>query len=242
MFQSYGTDFSSVTLPSLPGDSVFQLWYEGLPAAIEVQAGQETFFPADGVGYFVVTGIDPNLELHPDDELAFVTGVTFTGPGLVELFQTPLISGDFNRDGVYDGADVDALVAEIAAATHATRFDVTGDNLVNADDLTEWLAMAGEVNLPGGGVFLPGDANLDGVVDGQDFVIWNTHKFTSLSSWTGGDFTADGVIDGQDFVVWNDHKFMAADVAGAVPEPVGLLWFSGLGLIGIANRGRTAVD
>lgn len=54
---------------------------------------------------------------------------------------------------------------------------------------------------------LGGDANGDGVVDGQDFIIWNTNKFTAGTDWTTGDFNGDGITDGQDFIVWNSNKF-----------------------------------
>ncbi len=56
-----------------------------------------------------------------------------------------------------------------------------------------------------------GDANLGGSVDGQDFIRWNAHKFTSSAKWSDGDFNADGVVDGQDFILWNFRKFPSAD-------------------------------
>jgi hypothetical protein len=56
-----------------------------------------------------------------------------------------------------------------------------------------------------------GDANLDGFVDGLDFIIWNDHKFTAEAAWCAGDFNADGFVDGQDFIVWNANKFTSAD-------------------------------
>jgi hypothetical protein len=65
---------------------------------------------------------------------------------------------------------------------------------------------------------LSGDANGDKVVDGQDFIIWNSNKFSSGTDWTTGDFTGDGVTDGQDFIVWNANKFTSVPDA-AVPEP-----------------------
>ena len=55
--------------------------------------------------------------------------------------------------------------------------------------------------------YAPADANLDGIVDGADFLVWNAHKFTSRSYWSHGDFNADGAVDGQDFLIWNQQKF-----------------------------------
>jgi hypothetical protein len=140
-------------------------------------------------------------------------------------FSRIFIDGDFNDDGLYDLLDIDALVAEIAAATHNLLFDLTGDTLVNLADRDAWLAEAGAFNLPSGNPYLLGDANLDGVVDGSDFGIWNANKFTAVAAWGQGDFTADGSVDGSDFGVWNANKFTASDEsrgmrgAGALVAP-----------------------
>jgi hypothetical protein len=40
-----------------------------------------------------------------------------------------------------------------------------------------WLSLAGAANLPSGNAYLPGDATLDGFVDGSDFGIWNANQF-----------------------------------------------------------------
>ena len=64
---------------------------------------------------------------------------------------------------------------------------------------------------------LPGDVNLDGVVDGSDFNTWNSHKFTVGGNWLTGDFNGDGATDGTDFNIWNAHKFTSHP--GVVPEP-----------------------
>jgi hypothetical protein len=131
---------------------------------------------------------------------------------------------DFNMDGLLDCVDVDSLVGVIAAGSNLPAFDLTGDGNVNATDLTQWLANAGAINLASGNSYLPGDANLDGVVDGSDFGIWNSHKFTSVAAWCSGDFNADGVVDGSDFGIWNANKFNASDGTSVVPEPsLGLL-------------------
>ena len=130
--------------------------------------------------------------------------------------------GDFDNNGMLEGDDIDALVAAIAGGSMNVLFDLTGDGLVNQDDLMEWLAIAGAANLPSGNPYLVGDATLDGFVDGQDFILWNSNKFTSLAAWTGGDFNADGFVDGQDFIEWNRNKFMSSDgMTAPVPEPAG---------------------
>ncbi len=96
---------------------------------------------------------------------------------------------------------------------------MTGDGLVNTADLTKWLAEAGAAEIPSGNPYLVGDADLDGSVDGSDFIAWNMHKFTNTAAWCSGDFTADGSVDGSDFIAWNMNKFTSADGVSAVPEP-----------------------
>ena len=132
------------------------------------------------------------------------------------LFEGP--DGDFTDDGVYDCQEIDLLTMQIVsgAGDLLYLFDLTGDGIVDHSDLTAWLEEAGAMNLASEDPYLVGDANLDGIVDGHDFIEWNSHKFTNTARWCAGDFNADGVVDGQDLVLWNANKFMAAD---HVPEP-----------------------
>ena len=125
--------------------------------------------------------------------------------------------GDFDADQNYACADVDALVAQIVSQNHDPQFDLTHDGLVDNNDLVAWLAVAGAAENASGNPYLPGDANLDGSVDGTDFLIWNANKFTPVSAWCRADFNADGTVDGADFLIWNANKFTSA--APPVPEP-----------------------
>lgn len=149
------------------------------------------------------------------------------------------VDGDFNDDGSHDCSDVDALVATIASGSHENLFDLTNDGLVDDADLAAWLVEGGAANAAetGGNPFLDGDANLDGTVDGADFITWNNFKFTSTPAWCRGDFTADGMVDGGDFIVWNANKFTSSDQpSSAVPEPVSSLWLVVFGCGGLTRR------
>jgi hypothetical protein len=152
-------------------------------------------------------------------------------------WRTVDLPGDFDGDGDFACADVDALVEEIISGTHDQAFDMTGDALVDRSDLAQWLATAGSVNNASGNSYLPGDANLDGFVDGLDFVVWNDNKFASHPAWCLGDFTADGVVDGLDYIVWNEFKFSAS--LDAVPEPVGGVFLCS-GILGLLLRDQRA--
>jgi hypothetical protein len=134
-----------------------------------------------------------------------------------------LASGDFNGDANYNCEDIDALVMEIAAGTNNLDFDLTHDGWVNIADLDEWRVQGGAANLASGDAYLIGDANLDGTVDGGDFLAWNNEKFNSVAAWCSADFNADGTVDGQDFLLWNGSKFQSADNLQAVPEPAAMM-------------------
>ena len=135
------------------------------------------------------------------------------------VYVTSDITCDFDGSGTCDGMDIDMLTENIAIGpADPGTFDLTGDGVVDQMDLDEWRAQAGAANLPSGNAYLEGDANLDGAVDGQDFIAWNGNKFSANATWTGGDFNASGTVDGQDFIIWNANKFQSAD-AVAVPEP-----------------------
>jgi hypothetical protein len=197
-------------------------------------------------GHYVIGADDPSCGPSDCDRIRYLTtattlpGITLTTvrnaspPGFPAastndrddgyfgptLDATLLPRPDFNLDDRLTCLDVDALVAEIAAETNHPSFDMTGDDAVDGDDLNEWLVQAGAINLGSGNAYLPGDANLDGAVDGTDFVLWNEHKFTATAAWCSGDFNADGSVDGADFIHWNTHKFTTADrPTNAVPEP-----------------------
>jgi hypothetical protein len=114
---------------------------------------------------------------------------------------------------------------------------MNGDGTLSSVDVDAWLTQAGTRNLTSGNSFLVGDGNLDGTVDGADFVIWNANKFTSTAAWCGGDFNVDGFVDGADFVWWNANKFMSSGIP-AVPEPTCGLWLIVLLSLSMQRRAR----
>ena len=135
------------------------------------------------------------------------------GQGEYVIQTTPgqsLRDGDFDNNGAYEVADIDQLIERINTFSQDPVFDLNGDHRVDLADRDLWLGEAGANNLPTQAAYLPGDANLDGFVDGADFLIWNAHKFQSTARWGEGDFNADGTTDGLDFLIWNASKFASA--------------------------------
>jgi hypothetical protein len=129
---------------------------------------------------------------------------------------------DLNADDLCDVVDVDLLTSagDLTAGTSAAgrpRLDLDWDGDVDFDDLLAWLAGAASENGFGESYRL-GDADLDGVVDGFDFIRWNENRFSASGFWSRGDFDGDGFVDGGDFISWNENKF--SSIAGVpVPEP-----------------------
>ena len=151
---------------------------------------------------------------------------------LVRLQVTGLgFLGDFDGDGDLDITDIDILTSLSGAGGGNGQFDLTGDGIVDQEDVRVWIEDLY-------GTFL-GDANLDFNVDASDFNLWNGSNFTNNSLWSQGDFNADGVTDLSDFNIWNSNSFRSA--LDVVPEPSGLgLFVVGIALVGLRRRSSRA--
>ncbi len=80
----------------------------------------------------------------------------------------------------------------------------------------------------------PGDANLDGVVDGSDLSV-PSGSFGGSGGWTSGDFNGSGFIDGADLSILSGAFGLAIlasalEASSTAPEPsaIALLTIGGL--------------
>jgi len=92
-YEVEGANFASVLLPTVgDGDYSLYLW-DGSEFVFDqvLVGGQEHLFAPDGVGQFRIGGIEPEAEIDPDDPTAFMTGVSFTGPGPVDVTMTAIV-------------------------------------------------------------------------------------------------------------------------------------------------------
>lgn len=119
-------------------------------------------------------------------------------------------SRDVDGSGDVDKADLNALMAAVFAGANDPNADLTGDGIVDNGDRDEWLREAGNL--------LPGDANLDGFVDGKDLLAWNANKFTANADWCAGDFDGSGFVDAADYDIWTTNKFQSNQPT-SIPEP-----------------------
>lgn len=183
------------------------------------------------LGYPNQNKIGDYYDMVSDNTGAHVAyAATFTGGQDVYYLRVNTFDAcDFDGSQVCDIADLNGLLAEgpIDAGVAVTpgindEFDMTGDGVINLSDRDAWLALAASQQ----GFSSPyklGDANLDGRVDGVDFIRWNENKFQTSLAWDEGNFNGDLNVDGADFILWNLNKFTSS--SAAIPEPGGsLLW------------------
>jgi hypothetical protein len=108
-----------------------------------------------------------------------------------------------------------------------------------------------ETLLQAAGTTAISDFNFDGLVDGQDFHVWNTHKFQTGTGVKTGDANDDGVTDGSDFNIWNIQRMESLLAAATpdypfpvliqttVPEPIAPGWLQALFVWCAAGIGRS---
>jgi hypothetical protein len=81
-------------------------------------------------------------------------------------------------------------------------------------------------------LYLPGDANQDGVVDNKDATIVAANWLTSTgASWADGDFNDDGAVNERDATILAANWGDLAGSTASVPEPGMLVLFAGMFLI-----------
>jgi hypothetical protein len=127
---------------------------------------------------------------------------------------------DINENGTTNLADVAALYASFGGS--AWRSDLNVDGLVDTSDVQTLITnFAGTVN---------GDFDLDGDVDGRDFLTWQ-RNVNSGTRYDQGDADLNGVIDAADLAVWQGAYGSTGGLLGtsevtasatAVPEPCAL--------------------
>ncbi len=94
------------------------------------------------------------------------------------------------NNGAWNGTGISSSTAA-AASSYALGYADGADGIVAG-------LSSGQIEVK---YTLYGDANLDGVVNGNDFAILATHLGRALKSWDQGDFTYAGAVSGEDFAL-----------------------------------------
>ncbi len=178
---------------------------------------QDTGFFEDIYVFDPATGTIVYAELNPFD-------IGLFNRGTLKVFTR----GDIDGSGVVTYADIQALADGIAdptlggtvsAAVGGEWFDLTGDATLTAADLTELVE-----NILGTKL---GDFDLDGDVDGRDFLTWQRGQGTL--------FDAGDLTDWQLNFGFSNMPLLASGTA--VPEPAAVTMLL-LGTASLVVRGR----
>lgn len=92
-----GPNVQTVLLPVAIGDGVYDLWLwdpvlgRFVDSNIDIVGGNIYDFGLGGVDRFSIRGIEESAGLDPTNVTAFVTGLTFTDIGTVDLTMTPVV-------------------------------------------------------------------------------------------------------------------------------------------------------
>ncbi len=164
--------------------------------------------------------------------------------GIAGMIESGYHGGDFLGSGI---------VTTQSSATGGNT--LTNIGFASAADTGYAGGSFGGISVAGGDLLVMytygGDANLDGIVNGDDYFQIDSGFPQGLHGWFNGDFNYDGLINGDDYFVI-DSNFpaqgaafptgggsVAATSLTAVPEPIALAPFVLLALsLGRARRGR----
>jgi alpha-amylase len=183
-------------------------------------------------------GLNDNRDLFQLGDELIAAGA---GQAVVDSYSELLLHrGDLNSSGTTDSADIAALYANFN--NWSWLMDLNVDGLVNRDDVETLVTEVFRTQ--------PGDFNVDGSIDGADYVLWRKGLASGSTNYMGGDANFDGTVDAADFAAWSSRfgfirQPLMAGGGGAgyavVPEPATLPMIAlGLWMIGVANRQRKA--
>jgi hypothetical protein len=130
--------------------------------------------------------------------------------------------GDLTGNGTTDLADMAELYTNFDTWSWLADLHVDSDNIVNALDVEDMVTQIFRT--------VAGDFNLDGRVDGADYVVWRkSGPIANGARYTQGDADLDGDVDNADLTQWrNQFGFVrqpltagagSMALAAGVPEP-----------------------
>jgi probable HAF family extracellular repeat protein len=240
-------------LGALPGASIGSDAYDTsadgsiIVGVAESVAGVEAFRWTAGTG-MVGLGDLPGGDVH-----SLAEAVSADGSVVVGYSRTSLDGGGEEEAFVWDETNGMRRVQD--ALTDA-GLDMTGWRLIFARGVSDdGNTIVGWGTNPDGqdegwiarlvSPLLPGDGNGDGVVDGQDYLLWaeNYGDYPAddpPGSPGNGDFNNDGAVDGMDYLTWAGNYTGGATTAVPEPSTLVLLALSTIAVLPLRRKNRAS--
>ena len=155
--------------------------------------------------------------IRPDMQFVLVSTYDTGGPKLADFAQAEYEISQSDPSvlflNLYKAAGSFSFLDSNYLSDH-THPNLSGDTYFA--NLTQSLLASADAQAPK----LPGDANLDGIVDSKDFVALASHFGQNNSYLAAGDFNGDRVTNALDFNVLASHYGQTLSPASAIaPEP-----------------------
>jgi len=200
--------------------------------------GIATFGRVDGYGALAVTGtglfiadyirqsslnLAGSARLRPDNPVSIITAMGLTGSFDLNNNDLILHSGDLSQ--LTDHLRSKRLFS--SAATDFTTLALTPNDRGNGSPIaSQW----SDIPLIPSDILIKytwnGDANLDGIVNADDYFLVDSGFITQKGGWYNGDFNYDGTVNADDYFLI-DSAFIGQTAIlssrlAAVPEPAAL--------------------
>jgi hypothetical protein len=169
-----------------------------------------------------VTAVTPSLRVAPVASIAIQFSEPVIGFSLADLQLTNGVSVPLNGATLTSTDQKDWILGNLTAittplGTYQLTLTAAGSGITD---------LAGNPLLVGGSTTwrtvppIPGDFNLDGVVDNLDRAIWFANAMTG-TTWAQGDANGDGRVDGldRDILMANLGRSIYIEDADLVPDP-----------------------
>ncbi len=182
-------------------------------------SGRQASHWKDGLGLGIM---DPTLS---SGRLSNLTSLDLLAMDVIGYDRTAASWGDFNDDGSVGAGDIDALYDALAAGTGDVTYDINYNSAVTQADVDVLIRDLLDTEY--------GDADLDGDIDLDDFVILKAHFGAADASWGIGDFSGNGSVNLDDFIMLKSNFGFAG-----LPEPGSVLLLA-TGALATLRRRRT---
>jgi hypothetical protein len=162
-----------------------------------------------------------------------------TPSGNTSAFTTNLAPFSSLAAGAAQGFSSSFIAASVGTFSANYTLNLSDENLAGATNKTLLLTLTGKIRLAG-------DFNLDGIVDGGDYLVWRrTVGQSGLAVFSGADGDGDTAIGSGDYDVWRAHFGQTASGSAAgfalssatAPEP-GSFLLAAMAAMWLVNRRR----